>query len=369
MKEDLSEFRETLTRQLWGVATFLAPPPQPDRDCRDSSCSGDVSDDDTVDSVSDSRFVNDFRRDGGGGRSVGGISNSSNLEPVRSKEARAGEDAVGLTDEVLAFAMNIAHHPETWLDFPLSEEDNMDDFDMSDTQWNHAMAIERLAPRLAALRIELCPAHMTESYFWKVYFVLLHSRLNKHDNELLSTPQIMAARGLWMQELQKRSKPESDWSPRSTSLTKERAYSVQENNNPTSSESPYGNRSLSSSAFEHTITDCKITDSETQKHTVASCENEIVDKSVIQEEGVTMTTADQSLSAGPSYKVPVQEYDDDGDDWLQDNSDLEGDIGTTFFVANDEDVSFSDLEADDDCTMPIKSKTLLPDLNTSAKKL
>lgn len=64
------------------------------------------------------------------------------------------------------------------------------DFDMSDAQQEHALAIQHLAPRLAALRIELCPCHMTESYFWKVYFVLLHSRLNKHDSDNLSTPQV-----------------------------------------------------------------------------------------------------------------------------------------------------------------------------------
>lgn len=61
---------------------------------------------------------------------------------------------------------------------------------MSDAQLEHALAVERLAPRLAALRIELCPSHMSEGYFWKVYFVLLHSRLNKHDADLLSTPQV-----------------------------------------------------------------------------------------------------------------------------------------------------------------------------------
>lgn len=61
---------------------------------------------------------------------------------------------------------------------------------MSDAQHDHALAVERLAPRLAALRIELCPRHMSEGCFWKIYFVLLHSRLNKHDAELLSTPQV-----------------------------------------------------------------------------------------------------------------------------------------------------------------------------------
>ncbi|RYQ83534.1 hypothetical protein HN51_058529 [Arachis hypogaea] len=81
-------------------------------------------------------------------------------------------------------------HPETWLDFPIDKEDDPQDFDMSDAQQEHAVAIERLIPRLNALRIELCPCHMSESYFWKVYFVLLHSRLNKEDASILSTPQI-----------------------------------------------------------------------------------------------------------------------------------------------------------------------------------
>lgn len=64
------------------------------------------------------------------------------------------------------------------------------DFEISETQLKHVVAIECLVPRLLALRIELCPAHMSEAYFWMVYFVLLHSRLNKHDAELLSTPQV-----------------------------------------------------------------------------------------------------------------------------------------------------------------------------------
>lgn len=33
------------------------------------------------------------------------------------------EAVVGLTDEVVAFANNIAMHPETWLDFPLPDDE------------------------------------------------------------------------------------------------------------------------------------------------------------------------------------------------------------------------------------------------------
>lgn len=61
---------------------------------------------------------------------------------------------------------------------------------MSDAQQEHALAVERHAPRLAALRIELCPGYMSEDCFWKIYFVLLHPRLDRNDAEVLSTPQV-----------------------------------------------------------------------------------------------------------------------------------------------------------------------------------
>lgn len=35
-------------------------------------------------------------------------------------------DAVGVTEEVLVFARNIAMHPETWLDFPLPDDEDPD---------------------------------------------------------------------------------------------------------------------------------------------------------------------------------------------------------------------------------------------------
>lgn len=64
------------------------------------------------------------------------------------------------------------------------------DFDMSDAQEEHALVVQHHEPRLAALKIELCPTHMSEGCFWKIYFLLLHSRLSKHDAELLSTRQV-----------------------------------------------------------------------------------------------------------------------------------------------------------------------------------
>ena len=64
------------------------------------------------------------------------------------------------------------------------------EFDLSDAQQEHALAVERLAPELAALRTELCLGCMNEGSFWKIYFVLVHPRLSIQHAKILSTPQV-----------------------------------------------------------------------------------------------------------------------------------------------------------------------------------
>ncbi|KAI8550105.1 hypothetical protein RHMOL_Rhmol06G0078500 [Rhododendron molle] len=343
VREDITEFTETLTRQLWGVASFLAPPPPPPPPPLPpyhNRIDQAVADRDHWEHRDQSR-------------------NEVESPPLELEDEIVGV-AAGVTEEVLAFAMNIAHHPETWLDFPMEEEDDVDDLEMSNAQHEHVLAIQRLAPRLTALRIELCPAHMSDSYFWKVYFVLLHSRLHKHDAELLSTPQIVAARAMWMQELQKRTKTETGSFGRGTSCAKESANRWNNRWEEPFDDPPFddtsGNMSVRTCAFEP-ATYSVTTEFETEKHPVASTEIGIVDKSVIEEEPM-IKTRDVDLVAGPSFKAPIQNYDDEDedDDWLKEDSELDGYSGTATFFGNDEDVSFSDLEEDDDCTMPLKPK-------------
>lgn len=105
VKEDLSEIKQVLTRQFWGVASFLAPPPS--------------------EPSTPSRFLRQLDH------------NLNRSEPLdqpdpapemsrEEEEEKVEECVVGITEEVLAFARNIAMHPETWLDFPLDEEDDLD---------------------------------------------------------------------------------------------------------------------------------------------------------------------------------------------------------------------------------------------------
>ncbi|KAF5798796.1 putative BSD domain-containing protein [Helianthus annuus] len=107
---------------------------------------------------------------------------------------------------------------------------------------------------------------MSESSFWKIYFVLLHPRLERDAADLLSTPNIVKARAL---------------------LTLE------------------------------------VSAMETVKHPVKSDDVQIVDKSVIQ--------------------VETHEVKDE-DDWLKEESPET----VAILIKYNGDVSFSDLEDDDD---------------------
>ncbi|KAF7044033.1 hypothetical protein CFC21_053312 [Triticum aestivum] len=250
---------------------------------------------------------------------------------MQEEEVEEEWDVIGITDEVLTFATNIARHPETWLDFPLLPDEEESDgpfsyFDMSDAQQEHALAIGHLAPTLAALRIELCPIHMSEECFWKIYFVLLHPRLRKHDAELLSTAQIVEARAMLMQHQSKQHATEQLRRHKDDFGT----HSEDDSSKDVMEAFP--------SVRQHAASFTPITDFEIEKHPIQVNEVAVVDKTVIKE---------QLREEGSKASNVMQEtFDDDIDDWFDEEADLAG--HTAILIGDEEDVSFSDLEDDDD---------------------
>ncbi|ESQ35780.1 hypothetical protein EUTSA_v10007670mg [Eutrema salsugineum] len=368
VKDDLTELGHTLTRQFRGVASFLAP--LPDGSSSDLSNirlnQSRFSDPGLDQSLSSDPRLNQSRSSdrsescvGSGTPENGDRIRSWNSETMASvekgvedvcndpEEVEEGEeeetdneeeDAVALTDEVLAFARNIAMHPETWLDFPLDPDEDLDDLEMSDAQRGHALAIERLAPRLAALRIELCPCHMSVGYFWKVYFVLLHSRLNKHDALLLSSPQVMEARALWMKELQNQ-----------THSSKEGRDILDEDITPSTSN--YYHHAppefLSPRIYAFEPPSIMYHDFETVNR--VSDNAQFIDKAVIEEKPIQKSDKKSaSLSQTPKD-------DEDDDDWPEEE--VSSNTWAPMYTVNEDDVSFSDLEGDDDISsLALKSK-------------
>ncbi|KAM3012884.1 hypothetical protein FF2_025814 [Malus domestica] len=219
-QNDLSFLRQTLGRQLRGVATFLAPPPSPpSNDALPSSNSQPQSQ-----SQSQSPALLGIRNDlveiGGSFKTgLSLLSTNSNkavteiskfasgllqLQNEASEEGGADDDGddggghvPGITDEVLGFVTEISVMPDCWTDFPMTLDH---DFSMSDAQREHVSAVLQLVPGFADLRARLCNS-MSEEQFWMIYFLLLLPRLNEHDFELLATPKIVEARDVLLHKL------------------------------------------------------------------------------------------------------------------------------------------------------------------------
>lgn len=140
VKDDISELTETLTRRLWGVASFLAPPPSPPEASTPRAATPAQGEEEaegiedgeegTVLSPRIAGIRSDLAEIGGRVRSgfsmlqnnlaVAEISKiASSLLPFGQGEADEGEPVPGVTEEVVVFVRHISTRPETWLDFPI----------------------------------------------------------------------------------------------------------------------------------------------------------------------------------------------------------------------------------------------------------
>lgn len=352
VKEDFSELTKSFSRQLWGVASFLAPPPDPQPESPASVPKNPADEEEDV--IAGIR--NDFAEISGKFKSgiskISGNKTVSEFTKIASSFLQLGSDeeydldgVVGVTEDVVGFARSIALHPETWLDFPLPEDADSDDFDLSDAQHEHALAVEHLAPSLAALRMELCPGYMSDGSFWKIYFVLVHPRLSKSDAVILSTPQIMEARAMLTHVLAKRSKEkkETDLSVGDNIPLKEEEQHLFVPSNAQPDSAPLQTSVAVSDVVEAapSVVESEV---EMEKHPTQSAVTLVIDKSVVKEAPIN-PTAEQSSSGSTNRFL---DDEDDADDWLkEDTSEMVGPSGTSVETGNDEDVSFSDLEDDD----------------------
>jgi hypothetical protein len=152
------------------------------------------------------------------------LTNPQPLSPPRG--------AVGVSDDLLEFVAVLAGCPDSWLEFPVPTGDG---FNMTNAQKDHVASMERLAPELAALRARLCPDSMTEDSFYKIYFALLHPKLNEHDSELLSTQQIVDSMRAMLRGIEIRSNSSDSSEKEITSVTNEIERSIHRENNSQSS--------------------------------------------------------------------------------------------------------------------------------------
>lgn len=87
---------------------------------------------------------------------------------------------------------------------------------------------------------------------------------------------------------------------------------------------------------------------ETEKFSVQTTEMQVVDKSIVKEEPVD-TKHQHEVYSSSAGVVSDEKFEDYGDDWLnEESSEVVGVSGSTMHLGNDEEVSFSDLEEEDE---------------------
>ncbi|XP_058759923.1 uncharacterized protein LOC131633222 isoform X2 [Vicia villosa] len=198
--------KEDLSLIFRGVANFLAPPPT------SSSSPSSPSGESTAPSKTLTGIRNDLVEIGGSFRTslsllsprkaVTGISKlaSQLLQSESDHEEVDGGAVPGTTEDVVRFVKEISTRPECWTEFPFPLHN---DCSLSNSQREHALAIEQLVPEFVTLRMNLC-SYMNVEKFWMIYFLLILPRLNQHDFECLSTPKIVQARDVLLRKLEER---------------------------------------------------------------------------------------------------------------------------------------------------------------------
>jgi len=88
------------------------------------------------------------------------------------------EDLVdfGIEPTIVEFVENICNHPNTFRDFPV-ENYGISPKKLTPKQERHAVIMLDKVPELSKLRYKLCPGHMKEEMFWRVYFLLLQNKI------------------------------------------------------------------------------------------------------------------------------------------------------------------------------------------------
>ncbi|KAF2936345.1 uncharacterized protein [Oryza sativa Japonica Group] len=125
-----------------------------------------------------SSFSWPFRRRGGGGG--GGPSKPSASSAAAAAAAAAGneEEELGVTPQLLDFLRTLS--PDSFKSSALQLQ-GVEAGDLTGWQERHAVLVLSKAKELAKIRYDLCPRHMKDKQFWRIYFLLAKSYTSPYE--------------------------------------------------------------------------------------------------------------------------------------------------------------------------------------------
>ncbi|KAL2935386.1 Trigger factor [Bienertia sinuspersici] len=113
---------------------------------------------------------------------------SSNSSVDQTNEVSPQElEKLGITNELREFVRDITMN--TFQDFPLPDDAPITDVptvsnvrqDLTEWQARHASLMLSTVKEISKLRYELCPRHMKERKFWRIYFMLVNNHIAPYE--------------------------------------------------------------------------------------------------------------------------------------------------------------------------------------------
>lgn len=107
-------------------------------------------------------------------------------ETLKLVAKHEGDEFYGVTDQLIEFVKTFTF--DTFKNFSLPDEDGDETqttsggvrVDLSDWQQRHATVVLSKVKELSNLRYMLCPRHLKEREFWRIYFTLVKSYVTGH---------------------------------------------------------------------------------------------------------------------------------------------------------------------------------------------
>ncbi|KAE8675155.1 cyclin-dependent kinase inhibitor 3-like [Hibiscus syriacus] len=120
-------------------------------------------------------------------RSVSGNSkNCKNSDQPQPTEQEETDEFLGVTQQLIDYVKSFTL--DTFKNFPIQDSGSIETqtssnvrMDLSDWQQRHAVLVLSKVKELSQIRFKLCPRHLKEEKFWRIYFMLVKIHVSEYE--------------------------------------------------------------------------------------------------------------------------------------------------------------------------------------------
>ncbi|KAI8539337.1 hypothetical protein RHMOL_Rhmol09G0174500 [Rhododendron molle] len=116
--------------------------------------------------------------------------------PPQSEHSPSELEKFGVTDDLREFVRGLTS--STFLNFPDKDDSVISDVptvsnvrqDLTEWQQKHASIVLTTVQQISRLRYELCPRHMKDGKFWRIYFTLVSTHVGPYEKQYMEDAKL-----------------------------------------------------------------------------------------------------------------------------------------------------------------------------------